>query len=255
MIRKGDTVRYLSEVGGGVVTRVDGKIAYVDDDGFERPVAINELVVVLPAGHEQTGAKLMFDQQAFDIGKTSKRNKDPKPAPTAAPANPAPVIHAEAPVEEEFEIEETEYGDAMNVSLAFEPSDIKHLDNSSFNVALVNDSNYFLFYQLLVRASERGEWETFAMAEVAPNEIADLRRVTRDDLPTLERIIFQAVAYKKEKPFAAKEPLNVLRKLDLTKFFKLHCFRPGLYFESPVLEIPLIAEPLRTQQQKNSKNK
>ena len=75
MTKPGDTVRYLNEVGGGVVTRVEGKIAYVNDDGFERPVALNELVVVIPAGHAQTGAKLMFDQQAYDIGRTNKRNK------------------------------------------------------------------------------------------------------------------------------------------------------------------------------------
>lgn len=238
MIRKGDTVRYLSEVGGGVVTRVDGKIAYVDDDGFERPVAINELVVVLPAGHEQTGARLMFDQQAFDIGKTSKRNKDPKPAPTAAP----PVIHAEAPVEEEFVIEETEYGDAMNVSLAFEPSDIKHLDNSSFNVALVNDSNYFLFYQLLVRAEELGCWQQLGSGEVLPNEIADIVRISHDEIPQMERIIFQAIAFKKGQPFNVKKPFTAMRKLDLTRFFKLHCFQPGLYFDTPVLETKLVTD-------------
>lgn len=238
MIRKGDTVRYLSEVGGGVVTRVDGKIAYVDDDGFERPVAINELVVVLPAGHEQTGARLMFDQQAFDIGKTSKRNKDPKPAPTAAP----PVIHAEAPVEEEFVIEETEYGDAMNVSLAFEPSDIKHLDNSSFNVALVNDSNYFLFYQLLVRSEELGCWQQLGSGEVLPNEIADIVRISHDEIPQMERIIFQAIAFKKGQSFNVKKPFTAMRKLDLTRFFKLHCFQPGLYFDTPVLETKLVTD-------------
>lgn len=238
MIRKGDTVRYLSEVGGGVVTRVDGKIAYVDDDGFERPVAINELVVVLPAGHEQTGARLMFDQQAFDIGKTSKRNKDPKPAPTAA----TPVIHAEAPVEEEFVIEETEYGDAMNVSLAFEPSDIKHLDNSSFNVALVNDSNYFLFYQLLVRAEELGCWQQLGSGEVLPNEIADIVRISHDEIPQMERIIFQAIAFKKGQSFNVKKPFTAMRKLDLTRFFKLHCFQPGLYFDTPVLETKLVTD-------------
>ena len=53
MINIGDTVRYLNSVGGGVVTRIDGKIAYVDDNGFETPFQIKELVVVLPAGHEK----------------------------------------------------------------------------------------------------------------------------------------------------------------------------------------------------------
>lgn len=254
MVRPGDTVRYLSEVGGGTVTRVDGKIAYVDDDGFERPVAVNELVVVLPAGHKNaSGAKLMFDQQAFDTGKTSKRNKpELKPelkAVTPEPEKKAPVPSPE-PAEEDFPIEETEYGDALNVVLAFEPADARKLDTTTFNVALVNDSNYFLAYQLLTAAPQRGEWLPFAAGEVAPNEIADLRTLSRDELPKLERIVFQAIAYKRDKPFTVKEPLHALRKIDQTKFFKYHCFNPGLYFETPVLEVPLLAEPLPRRKKK-----
>ena len=49
MVKPGDTVRYLNDVGGGKVIRVEGQIAYVDDDGFETPVHVRELVVVLPA--------------------------------------------------------------------------------------------------------------------------------------------------------------------------------------------------------------
>lgn len=249
MVKAGDTVRYLNEVGGGVVSRVDGKIAYVNDDGFDRPVAVNELVVVLPAGHANTtGARLMFDQQAYDVGRGSKRNKpEPEAKPVAAPAAP---VHPKP--EEDFPIEETEYGDAMNVILAFEPKDAKRLDTTTFNAALVNDSNYFLSYQLLIVAKP-GEWTTFARGEVAPNEIADLRQLGHNDIPGMERIVFQAIAYKKDKDFTVKEPLNALRKLDLTKFFKFHCFRPGLYFDTPVLEVPLLAEPLHKRQPKQNK--
>ena len=70
-------MRYLNAVGGGKVTRVEGKIAYVDDQGFETPVQARELVVVLPAGHEPSlkGAKKMFDQEAFDAGKSDERRK------------------------------------------------------------------------------------------------------------------------------------------------------------------------------------
>lgn len=42
----GDTVRYLNAVGGGKVVRIDGDMAYVDDDGFETPVLVRECVVI-----------------------------------------------------------------------------------------------------------------------------------------------------------------------------------------------------------------
>ena len=50
MAKTGDTVRFLNSVGGGKITRIEGQIAYVDDDGFETPILLKEVVVVLPAG-------------------------------------------------------------------------------------------------------------------------------------------------------------------------------------------------------------
>lgn len=245
MVKPGDTVRYLNAVGGGKVLRVEGRIAYVDDDGFETPFQVSDLVVVLPAGHiSDTPGRKMFDQQAFDTGRTSKRNK-PASAPAeskaaraeskAAPA-PAPVA-SEA---EDFPIEETAYGDDMTLVLAFEPADIKHLSETEFEALLVNDSNYFLQFQLLRRADR--DWTVAAAGEAAPNEVVSLGRYTQQSAAQLERIVFQAIASKRDKPFAVKSPVAVSRKIDVTKFFKLHCFRPGIYFDTPVLEVTLLKE-------------
>ena len=235
MVRKGDTVRYLNEVGGGIVTRVEGKIAYVDDAGFETPMQVSDLVVVLPAGHvpDKKGAKLMFDQEAFDTGRSASR---PEPAP-APKSQKAP-----APLPEPLPVEETEYGDALNIVLAFEPSDIKRILESDITAVLVNDSNYFLRFILLRREETEG-WSTVFGGEAGPNELIDLAVIPRENLKDFERVVLQAIAYKKDKPFEVKSPLNVSRKIDLTKFYKLHCYQPGLYFETPVIEVPLYNEP------------
>lgn len=228
-------MRYINAVGGGKVIKVEGKIAYVDDDGFETPVQVSDLVVVLPAGHKpDKPGRMMFDQKAFDVGRTSVREK-PEPKPERV----APV-HA-APEPEEFPVEETEYGDDMTVVLAFEPADVKQLSTTAINALLVNDSNYFLSYQLLRRDGESG-WTVAARGEAAPNELVELRSYTQDSVKELERIVFQAMAWKQDKPFEVKMPLSVSRKLDLTKFYKLHCFRPSMYFDTPVLEVSLLAE-------------
>ena len=50
-VKINDIVRFLNDVGGGRVTRIEGKNIYVEDkDGFERPVLERELVVVGQAG-------------------------------------------------------------------------------------------------------------------------------------------------------------------------------------------------------------
>lgn len=244
MVKPGDTVRYLNEVGGGTVTRVEGRIAYVDDAGFETPVQVSDLVVVVPAGHKpaEGGARLMFDQQAFDTGRTSVRNK-----PEAEKAPAAPSLSKEKKSEPEPEpqlpVEETEYGDALNITLAFEPRDIKKLSETEINAVLVNDSNYFLQFNLLRRDETEG-WVSVYRGEVAPNELIDLASFNQQSIARMERVVLQAIAYKEGKPFEVKTPLNVSRKIDLTKFFKAHCFRPGVYFETPVIEIPLYSEPV-----------
>lgn len=237
MIQKGDTVRYLNAVGGGVVTRVEGRIAYVDDEGFETPVQVSDVVVVLPAGHKPDGpGKKMFDQKAYDTGRTSRREK-PEPAPVSM----ASAVAALAAEEEDFPIEETEYGDDMTVVLAFEPEDVKRLSATRINMLLVNDSNYFLDYQLLKRDGQSG-WTIAGKGKAAPNELVDVAVYTQESVKELERVVFQAICWKQDKPFEVKMPLSVSRKLDLTKFYKVHCFRPGVYFETPVLEVSLYAE-------------
>lgn len=241
MIQPGDTVRYLNAVGGGKVIRVEGRIAYIDDEGFETPVQVNELVVVLPAGHtpERPG-RTMFDQKAFDVGRTEKRESEPEEKIVAPPAAGAVV-----PEEEEFPIEETEYGDDMTLVLAFEPKDIKKLSETPIRAYLVNDSNYFIDYQLLCRDDNNRGWIIASRGTAAPNELIDIQTYTQETVKILERIVFQAIAYKEDKAFEFKPAISASRKIDLTKFYKMHCFHPGIYFDTPVLEIPIFAEKPR----------
>ena len=232
-------MRFLNNVGGGKITRMEGQIAYVDDDGFETPMLVRELVVVLPAGHEAEakGAAKMFDQKAFDEGKKGAKTvkavePEPEPAPTQEP---------------ELPVEETAHGDKMNIVLAFEPSDVKHLDKSRFGAVIVNDSNYFLDFTFLRRSAEERGWTLVYTGTVAPNELIDVASLTHETLSEYEKVAFQCVAYKKDKPYTLQAPVSVSRRLDLTKFHKFHCFRAGLYFDNAVLEVPLVTDGVATK--------
>lgn len=236
-IKVGDTVRYLSAVGGGTVTRIEGKIAYVDDQGFENPVLATDLVVVMPAGTSPDasakGPKLMFDQSVRDAATT--RPAEPEPAPKAVVAPAAEVV-------------ETPHGDKLNIVLAFEPSSTKQFSEASFNAVLVNDSNYWLDFCVSRRGDGEHQWTVIYTGTVAPNELIDLQSFSRTELPQIERVALQAIAFKKDKPFELKPAINITRRLDLTKFHKFHCFRPGIYFDTPVLELPLIKDDLEPRQ-------
>lgn len=238
MAKVGDTVRYLNSVGGGKIVKIEGKMAFVDEDGFETPMLLKELVVVMPAGHEAqksngNSANLMFDQKAFDAG------RQPEPS--------TEIIAAEQSQEKELPIEETSYGEKLNVVLAFEPKNIKQLSSTSFAAVLVNDSNYFLYFTFLVRSDDDHGWKVKYSGTIEPNMLADLANFSHEELPALERIAFQCIAFKKDKTFSLKAPVSISQKIDLTKFYKMHCFRPGVYFETPVLEFPLIKDDVPTK--------
>lgn len=232
MAKTGDRVRFLNATGGGVITRIDGKTAYVEDeDGFESPILLKDLVVVLPAGHEAMvkGSNIMFDQKAFDAGRKTEE-KEVK----------AEDNKVKAPATEDLPVEETSHGDVPNIILAFEPENIKRLGDTRFTGVLVNDSNYFMDFVILRRSHEDRGWELVYNGSVNPNELIDMVVVSHSDLPDYGRITIQGVAYKKDKVFSLLPPVNVTRKLDLTKFHKLHCFRESRYFDGPVLEFPLV---------------
>lgn len=244
MAKVGDTVRYLNSTGGGKIVKIVGNMAYVDEDGFETPVLLKEIVVVMPAGHqEKTGssANLMFDQKAFDAGKETDLKESKQ------------EIKKET-IDEALPLEETTYGENLNVSLAFEPQDIKRLSSTSFSAVLVNDSNYYLYFTFLTRSDDDKGWQTNYSGIVEPNLLVDLAVFSHDELPCLERIAFQCIAFKKDKPFALKTPISISQKIDLTKFYKLHCFRNGVYFNSPVLEFPLIKDDVPSKALKISKS-
>lgn len=217
----GDNVRFLNSLGGGKVVRIDQGIAYVEDeDGFEVPVQLRECVVVDPA------RSLGFTERPSILPQDKKESHPSAPAP--AP----PVVSA---MEVANSIE-TPQGDTMDVILGFEPVEIKALSRSSFDAFLVNDSNYWLFVLLAVRGREDSDWHMRYAGLVEPNMEVLMHTFSQEDLPQLDRILVQYVAYKNaDRRFALQSPASVELKVDTTKFAKLHCFRPHEYFENPVI--------------------
>ncbi len=227
MAKPGDIVRFLNSVGGGRVTRVDGQIAYVDEDGFETPVLLRECVVVGSASDEPKAPK------------AAKATKGAK-AESAAYASSAP---AQRPAEPEpVHVIETAEGDVPNIVLAFQPVDAKRLSDTTFEARLVNDSNYFLSVAFLSRAASDEAWTLRRAATVEPGYELLLCELGREDIPALDRIAIQCIAYKQGREFKLQEPVSVEHKVDTTKFFKLHCFQPNPYFDTPVLAFPIVTD-------------
>ena len=161
--------------------------------------------------------------------------------PTAP--QPQPQKAAQKPAETPS-VEETPEGEKLNVVLAYEPADIKHLNSTTFDVYLVNDSNYYLYFTYLTRADEAAGWTTRYAGIVEPNIQVFLEEITGADLPSMDRIAVQMIAFKSDKEFKMKAPVAVETALDTTKFFKLHCFRSNVYFDKDVIAVDIVTNDI-----------
>ena len=224
MIKTGETVRFLNSVGGGVVVRVDEKqnLVFVEDeDGFEVPVLAREVVVVGPVNETTNFPKKDFKS---------------KPA-EAASQQSRPDIPVEQP-KIEVPIVETAGGDTLKTLLAFFPNDIKKLQESSYECYLVNDSNYFLFYNVVVGAE--GNRKSIANGVIEPNMQEWISDIKKDQLNEWERVRIQLLPFKKEKAYREQNVLDFSLKINTVKFYKLHSFVETDYFDDPCLLFDLV---------------
>ncbi len=225
-VKIGDTVRFLNDVGGGVVVKIKDNMAYVaDEDGFETPVLLRECVVVRSAETANT-------PKSKDVAVVA-----PKPTPPIASSKSTDKVE-----EADIEIEETPGGDKLNVVLAFEAHDLKRLSQSGFDAYLVNDSNYWLYFTLLTQPDENIGWKTRYAGVVEPNFQLLIAELETSDLPEIDRIAVQFVAFKRDKNFDLKAPVAYEARLDTTKFARLHCFRENIYFDGPVIALDIVKD-------------
>ena len=113
MIKIGDKVRFLSEVGGGKVTGFQGKdIVLVEDaDGFDIPMHISEVVVIETDDYN-------VPTPASKAAKAQKKKAEEQPArPTASQPAEQPLHRVEKPEISVYRQPEMKGGDVLNVHL------------------------------------------------------------------------------------------------------------------------------------------
>ena len=228
MIKRGDNVRFLNAVGGGIVTRVDEtkKMVYVEDaDGFEMPMQERECVLI-----EAINKDTNFPIRDFK----TKTTAVPLQAGIKEPETSKPEPKQTEP------IVETPEGDTLIALLAFFPTDIKQMQTTDYECYLVNDSNYYLYYNVV--NGENEVWKSVAIGVIEPNTQELLTEITKDQLSEWERIRVQLLPFKQGKSYTPQSVIDTRLKINAVKFYKLHCFTTNDYFDEPAMLIDITAE-------------
>lgn len=248
----GDKVRFLSEVGGGKVAGFQGKniVLVEDEDGFQIPTVINEVVVVEQDDYtaarainrkaerdEQSALETPFNHGNRSISSMLREGQDED-------------VDMDVPDEVDDAKEmtyrrpatERKGGNQLSAYIAFVPHDIKQISDPRFEVFLVNDSNYFL--QCAVASAEGNSWSLLFQGEVEPNTKLFLDEIGRDEINRLDRLSVQLISYKRDKAFIMKPAIEVQLRVDPVKFYKVHTFQDTQFFETPSLLFTIIANDI-----------
>ena len=230
----GDKVRFISEVGGGVVSGFQGKniVLVQDEDGFDIPMAINDVVVI---GEED------YNKAHLPYGKPEPKKPDNRSV-KAIMGDQSNIVDNQDVEDDEVDfskvtfrapVEERKGGNALSAYLAFVPIDIKEITHTRFECYFVNDSNYYIQYSYL--AADGNSWTLRSQGEVEPNTKEYIEEFGRDELNAFGHVAIQLFAYKREKPFVLKPVVDVQFRIDPVKFYKLHTFQENDFFEQPAL--------------------
>ena len=221
-IKIGDKVRFLNATGGGVVNKIISKelIEVTDQDGFDIPVLTRECVVIESGEKVDTSQKTKEDKQEERV-----QSEEISPAE-----------------EEYMPQEETPEGENLNVWIAFLPTDIKVLSITSYECFLVNDSNYYLGYNI---ASGNGtRFMSRSTGFIQPNTKIFIEEIKKEQLNDLELLNIQLFAFKRDKAYSHKPSYDVQLKINPVKFYKLHSFTENDFFDEKALLFGIICNNL-----------
>ncbi len=184
-IAKGDKVRFLNDLGGGVVTRIEGgKLAYViDEDGFEIPALLTDVVLVEKAEQSVTSTSNSV---------------------------------AAKPVEEivEVEYQETEEEGEPTVLMAFIQ---KEQLGGNVDLYLINDSNFFIYY--VINKEDDGMLNHLFSGQLEPNTKVLLDTVSVNYLDG-SCLSMQGVLFRKDYSFHMKSPIDEKIKIKGAQLMK-----------------------------------
>lgn len=224
MVRIGDKVRFVSEVGGGRVAGFGkgGVVMVEDEDGFQIPTAPSDLIVV------------------DDSASAAQRKASAVPAPAK---QPAPVRHAsDAPAPKSSmgcgAADTVASTNQLTAALAYVPM-TKTGGVNSWETYFVNDCNYHIHFSYLVETAP-GRWQLRYAAEVEPNTQVYIEDAAASFLGDIKRVAVQLTAYKTDMPFALKPAITAVHRVDVIKMCQRRGEADNPYFEQKAYIFPVV---------------
>ncbi|MDD2387399.1 MAG: DUF2027 domain-containing protein [Bacteroidales bacterium] len=210
----GDKVRFLNDVGGGKVVKILEKnmVLVQDADEFEYPYPKSELVLVEKAIIETKSPfpeNLHFEPKKNVVSPKTTHNVQP----------------------------ELKNDSVTEILFAFLRK--KSDDFDGFEAYLINDSNFYMFYHVVLRGDNGFTKLDAEMLE--PNTKIAICELSREQINSSKEVIVQAIFY--DHPYdTLRQMLERKIKIVPLKFFQEHVFIDSDFFSEKAYVFELLLE-------------
>lgn len=220
MIKIGDKVKFLNDVGGGVVTRFLNKnmVMVENYDGFEIPYPILQLLNTSDPELNIGSGKVERTPVQQQIATTVKVEE-----------NKGVIIKGK---------------DSPDFYFCIVPTDSTNPIGGEIELYLVNDSNFTLLFHYSY--FKNGVNKTVKHGNVQPNSKIELESLLQNDLSELPEFGFQIIFFQKEEN-DWHEPIVKRFKVNPVKFYKETSFHPNPFFRKNALVLQISKNILTTE--------
>ncbi len=238
----GDKVRFLDDIGGGVVTKVINAqtVVVLNEYDFEIPVSVDSLIKL-----EEKNIVSDFSRNSYFPESKVSENKVPevKVPPKKEIIVQPPLVQKPQVVEIQEEEKEENFRkntDEINVYYAFLPRDVNYLTECDLEAYLINDSNYDLSYLYGVSF---GKYFSCSTGIIEPNTKILLETFRRETLSELKSVMFQLIFYNSILyPQNVKMPVERELKINSSRFYIEKRFVENDFFDAKAVIIPVLEE-------------
>ncbi|MBI9067779.1 MAG: DUF2027 domain-containing protein [Salinivirgaceae bacterium] len=217
----GDKVRFLNDVGGGIVTKVLDRrtVMIMNEFDFEVPAAINDLIIVEEAAYTASTSKNNNNSQAQSS------------VDTELVIDTNDIFYPEVAIVDES-------GNDINVSIAFVPQ--ARPGNSDMNVYLINDSNYNVLYSVINR-EDNGKTYSNSVGVLEANVKEQIETLSMNFINQLPEYIFHLAFYRKGD-FTVVDPVSKNIRVNPVKFYKEKAYTENDFFNENAILIPIVSD-------------
>jgi hypothetical protein len=225
--KKGDRVKFLNDIGGGIITRVDRKTIYVEnDDGFEIPIAESQL---LPAQVSQAGnSPFAASRPSFDEknGTDAVRN-----------------VYVPEYIDLTDSPDESDVDTSLSILLAWTAQRKKH-GEAGYELHLVNDCSYHIMY--VAAMISNGAYRGIQAGMLERDTSINLTQISAGDLKQIDSIRLELLFFKKGA-YMPQEPMRYELKTDGFYLTDAGNYAANEYFDEKALIYNITEEYLMAE--------